>query len=175
MKGKKGQLQIHETIMVIFILVVIILLGLILFYKFTASGIHDDYNQNKLLRFKAMMATLPEIGEIKCSIYGQEDNCIDSYKIIVMNTLFKVDPNYKNYLVERYGFMEIKLGLVYPYANNAECNSGLTKNCGVWMIYSHVPSKYIGLQKISTPISVYLPLDNTYGIGVLNITRYIIE
>jgi hypothetical protein len=172
---KKGELQTMETIMVVFILVVMILIGLVFFYKFTQSSIEGDYEDNQLIRFKAMMATFPEVGEIKCSINGNVDNCVDAYKMISVATLYRANPNYKNYLIERYGFMDITVGLVYPYESDENCTSQRLEGCGVWKVYSHVPAEYERRNIVSTPISVYLPEEATYGIGVMNITRYTVN
>ena len=172
---KKGQLQVQETIMVVFILVVIIILGLVLFYRFTSVGLEQEYRDNQITRFNAMMATVPEIGEVKCSMYGEPDNCIDVYKVIIMNTLKERDPNYRNYLVERYGFMEMKIQIVYPFTSDVECNTGQIKDCGIWEIYSNVPPNSKYPVKKSTPVSIYLPHLDTYGIGILNISKYDLE
>jgi hypothetical protein len=171
----KGQLHIQETIFVVFILIVIILLGLVVFYRFTASGLESEAEQNEMLRFKALIATTPEIGEIKCSKYGQEDNCIDAYKMILMGALTESDANYKRYMRDKYGFMEITIGMVYPTQRSTACKVSNTKECGVWTIYSHEPSDYRGLRRISTPVSVYTPWDDQYGIAIMNITRFMIE
>ena len=172
---RKGQLQIQETLIVIFILVIIILVGLVVFYKFSASSLEQESEENKILRYNALLATLPESGEIKCSMYGLEDNCIDTYRVMVVNTLYHIDPNYKNYLFERYGFADIRLKVLYPYENKNVCKSNNQKDCGVWEFYSHIPADYSGELIINTPVSLYLPGEEMYVIGELEIVRYIID
>lgn len=172
MFSKKGELHTLETIMVVFVLVVIIILGLLLFYRFSLAGIQQDYQDNQDLRFKALMATVPDVGEIKCSQNGVSEECIDLYKVISVSTLYKVDPNYKNYLVEKYGFMEINLELIYPYQNETLCSAAVLEECGKWSIYSHKPAQQTFVSIKRAPISVYFPDKDSYGLAILELKRY---
>ena len=172
---KKGQIQINETLMVVFIIVVIILLGLVVFFKFNSADIDRAHKDHRDFRIKAMIATFPDLGEIKCSKHGTYEDCVDMYKVLVMNALFKSNEQYRTNLLERYGFMDIRFQMIYPDKGSEECHTGKTKDCGTYVAYSNVPRNNKGLMRITTPISVYVPNEDRYGIALLNISRYFTE
>ena len=171
-KMKKGQLQINETIMIVFIFVIIILAGLLIFYKFTLAGIKEDSIQNDIVRFQTMRATFSEIPEIKCSIQGMSESCVDSYKMIIFKKMTELD---KDYYIFRFGFKDIQLKLVYPNKDVNNCSISNINNCGVWNLYSHIPKEYNKALKVDTPILVYFPDKEDYGISIVTITNYIVD
>jgi len=169
---KKGQLQINETIIIVFVFVIIILAGLMVFYRFTMAGIKTDSDNNQIMRYKAMAATFSEIPEIKCSMQGLSESCVDSYKMIIFGKLTELN---KDYYISRFGFKEISLKLVYPQQINGTCSITNINNCGAWNLYSHVPNKYDKKLIVTTPTLVYFPEKDDYGIAMVSIANYVVE
>jgi len=86
---KKGQLQIQETAIVIFIVTVIIAIGLIVFYRYTVDDIKDDNARYVDEKAKGLIEVLPNLPELKVSEMGIEaDWCIDEKKAFVFNNGF---------------------------------------------------------------------------------------
>ncbi len=84
---KKGQLQIQETAVVIFIVTVIIAIGLIVFYRYTVNDIRADNAQYLDEKAKGLIEVLPNLPELKVSELGIEaDWCIDKKKALVFDT-----------------------------------------------------------------------------------------
>jgi len=48
--GKKGQLQIQETILVVFIFIILIMFGLVFFYRVQLASINDDFINFKIIK-----------------------------------------------------------------------------------------------------------------------------
>lgn len=164
--NKKGELEIQETMIVVLIFVVLIIGGMVFYYKYEMANIQEGYMENTNLRFNALRSTFSDISEIKCSVHGQSEDCVDVYKVMIFNSLSK------NYL-ERYGFMEISIREIYPNQNEEVCSLSQKEGCGVWFVYSHIPEKYDGLKVLKTPVSLYFPSEDDYGIGELVIKKYV--
>ncbi len=85
---KKGQIQIQETTLVIFIFTIIVGLGLILFYQFSLNNIEDldmQYQENK---FKQLIDVVPNLPELRLSELGVESEaCIDLIKAQVFREM----------------------------------------------------------------------------------------
>ena len=85
---KKGQIQIQETTMVIFIFTIIFGLGLILFYNFSLNSIEESdmrYQENK---FKQLIDVIPNLPELRLSEMGIESEaCIDLIKAQVFKEM----------------------------------------------------------------------------------------
>ena len=88
---KKGQLQIQETAVVIFIITVIIAIGLVVFYRYTVNDIKDDNARYLDIKAKGLIEILPNLPELKVSELGIEaDWCIDKKKALVFDNDFYV-------------------------------------------------------------------------------------
>lgn len=161
---KKGQLQIQETILVLFIFIVILLIGMIVFYRFSLQGLEEKRMENERLRFNTMLTTFPSMAEITCSIYSQEANCIDVYKLLAFKG---VNDEYK----DRLGFMNITIYSMYPERNSNLCELGSARDCGVWNVYYNKPKEFNTKLVIRTPVSLYYI--GGYGIGEMVMERYL--
>jgi hypothetical protein len=150
---RKGQVQIQESLFVLIIFAVILLIGLIIFYKFTIAGIKADINSYEDFKFKALIATIPEMNEFRCSLLGQDQECIDLEKIKGFNAL---DEDY----FKEFGYKKIGLEVVYPNENKT------------YGIYDKKPAKYSNIERVSSLISIYDSSDNKHKIGKLIVERY---
>lgn len=166
MYSKKGQIQINETILVIFIVTVIMLLGVVLFNRWTKLSIENEFLDNERIRFSNMLGTIPEMSELKCSSQGRLFNCLDSLKLLALGNL---DLGYQ----KMFGFREIKVNIVYPETEKALCKSSTYPECNEFIVYSNKPSKIKEEDVIETPISLYYPDLGEYKIGILEIKWFI--
>ena len=163
---KKGQIQINETILVIFIFTVIIILGIVLFNRWTKASLENEFLDNERIRFSNMLSTVPELSELKCSSQGRPLNCLDSLKLLAWGN---PDLDYR----KKFGFREIKVNVIYPEGEKALCKSATYPECDEFMIYSNKPGEIKEEEIINTPISLYYPVTNEYKIGVLEIRWFI--
>lgn len=166
MYTKKGQIQINETILVIFIFTVIMLLGLVLFNRWTKASIENEFLDNERVRFSNMLSTIPEMSELKCSSQGRSLNCLDSLKLLAWGN---PDLDYK----KKFGLREIRVNVVYPENEKVLCESATYPKCDEFMIYSNKPKEIKEEEVIKTPISLYYPDLNEYKVGVLEIKWFI--
>ena len=168
--NNKAQLEVQETIIVVFIFVVILSIGLVLFYKFQIASLDQQKQEIQEKKFEAMLLIFPNIAEIECSSNLQTQNCIDLLKVLSLKKLIETNPQiYFN----KFGYKKIQLKLIYPTKNDKECTSENLNDCGVWTIYNK-PSQNNkeGGIILRTPVSVYHPETEDYGIAELILEAY---
>lgn len=126
---KKGQLQLQESMFVVFIFFIILAIGLIVFYQFEARNIEkiqENYEEDK---FYYLLSYLPSMPELQYSRFGFYEECIDWKKA---ESFSEVDDEYYRKL---FGQKRIVLDDLVLY--NFYDNDGLDG------------------RKISSPICVY--------------------
>ncbi len=167
--NKKAQLEIQETIIVVFIFVVLLSIGMLLFYRFQLSSLDQQKIEIEDKKFEMMLLTFPNSAEIECSSNLQTRNCIDSLKVLSLKKSIEQDP--PSYF-KKFGYKKITLTSLYPAKNNKECISTNLDDCGVWTIYNKPsPNQEKGII-LRTPISIYYPQTESYGIGELRLEAF---
>lgn len=168
--NKKAELQVMETIMVVIIIVVLILVGMIFFYRYMNAGIDQDNLDYQKKVFDNSLFTFPNLAEVSCSQGGNKESCLDAYKVYGFS---QAVLKKKDYYIRIYGFKNITLKIVYPQKANVLCSSSTINDCSVYNIYSNVPGNAGHSKRVkTTPVSVYLPQEKKYAIGILTITGY---
>lgn len=78
---KKGQLQIQETMFVIFIFIIIFMVGLVFFYRSSVASFERDKLEYEEDKFKLLIDVIPNMPELKYSeLEIDSEWCIDSLK-----------------------------------------------------------------------------------------------
>ncbi len=77
---KRGQMQIQESILVIFIFFVILMIVLVMFFQFQKKSILNDIEEYQEMEFKQLIDVIPNMAELKYSKLGIEKGCIDYLK-----------------------------------------------------------------------------------------------
>jgi hypothetical protein len=150
---KKGQVQITETLLVLVVFTVLLLIALIVFYKFNITSITSDMNRYEDIKFRYLISTIPSMSEFRCSNLGNDQECIDLDKIIIFKD---IGVDYTNI----FGFKNITLNIIYPSEDN------------VYNIYTNKPKVTKTIKRISTFVSVYDSSQDKYKIGKLVIEAY---
>ena len=142
----------QESVIVIFIIIVLILLGFIFFWKFTSISILNQVNEYEEYKFNQLINVIPNMPEIKCSHLGREMECVDVTKLgtyIGMNIKNK-DFNNKNITIKE---------MYLPNPNT-------------WQMHLDEPKSYNSVFVVSSPVSLYYPLQDRYGFGLLILEWY---
>lgn len=154
---RKGEVQLQESILVTFFVIVIIALGLVVFYRFSLNSINNyeqEYREQQLL---SSLITLPN-GFIYTNL-GSSQNAIDTSKLFYNNL--------------NYGFKTMIIMQVYPaISNEIKCDLSNYPNCNTFIVYNKTSYKLKNTLVESMPISLYYPLDDNYKVGKLIIYLY---
>ncbi len=111
---RRGQLHMTETIAVLFIFSVLVLFGIIFYYKYQQISLKEQ--QQQLLAAKAMDTTLKVLflPELLCSRADAEpeDNCVDMLKLRSVNETFAAYLT--QYYFELFSYAKISVMELYP-------------------------------------------------------------
>lgn len=155
--NKKGVVQLQESILVTFFIMIIIVLGLVVFYKFSLNSVNsyeDEYREQQLL---SNLITIPN--DLGYTYLGDSKNAVDTSK------LFNDDLDY--------GFKKIIVKQVYPVVTDEIiCNLQNYPNCNIFTIYNRQNIRVENILVESRPVSLYFPLTSEYKAGKLIIEYY---
>lgn len=156
MRLKKAQIQMAESITIIFIFIVLVGFGLIFYMnvtKSTSSAKKEESSQLETIELVQKAAFLPELQCSGISVIKQ--NCMDMLKL---NASEKIIIENQIYYYDTLGYSKISVKEIYPGTNT-------------WMIYNY---SLDGAEKKSTykPILLYNPIDKLYHFGLLEIGVY---
>lgn len=150
--NKRGQLQIQETGFIIFIVVLILLIGLVLFFQYQSRSIENLNEAYQEYKFENLISFLPSMPELRYSSLGKEEESIDFYKAKAFSEISD-----SSYYESIFGFKRISLRV-----------SGES----VVLYEKKLPGSN-SLRKVTSPVSVYNPRDGRYYIGILEVERYV--
>ncbi len=115
---RKGQINMVETISVLFIFFILVLFGLIFYFKF--QDVSFAQKETERAAFNAIDLTLVTLflPELQCSngLAEADDNCIDVIKLRALTELMDDSVlNYRNeYYFNLFGFSRISVTEVFP-------------------------------------------------------------
>lgn len=150
---KKAQIQMMETVIVLFIFFIILALSLIFLFKFnndSTQKLVQEYAQNDLYN---LLLEVPNLPTLKCSFLSSEEECMDTIKMLTP--------------LKDYGKIKIEVQKIGTNAT-LKCNTRTYPKCDVFILYNGNPITH---NQISTPVSIYYPLTKEYYMGILRITQ----
>ncbi|MBI2124888.1 hypothetical protein HYT92_03795 [Candidatus Pacearchaeota archaeon] len=159
MKSKKSQIQIFETIAVLFIFFILVGIGAIFYVRIHKSNLESTkfgYSQSKSVTIAQRAMFLPELQCSEDNII--RDSCIDIWKLKVAEIIMNEDKN-KIYYFDLLEFSEVNITQVYPVSTSPQ----------KWRVYSNKIGKPGSSFITYVPISLYDPATRNYGYGILSI------
>ncbi|MFH0869933.1 MAG: hypothetical protein V1866_02660 [archaeon] len=160
---RKAQLQMGETVFVVFIIIIIILLGLVFYSKVREGQIKDMQRAQRVSNFISLAHTLSSWPELECSIKETRDfDCIDRVKLGILGDFInqsKEDNPYAfNYYNDLLRKSDIVVREIYPSQQS-------------WTLYLN-PGNRKTRDAISLPVNIYDPISKKYAFGVLELAVY---
>ena len=151
---RKAQIQIGETIAVLFVFFILIIIGFIFYVNVIKGNIEQEKDELSQLRSVAIAQRVMFLPEVQCS---QDniiiDNCIDVMKLEAAHGIMKQNELYYYDLLE---FSNITISQVYP-------------NEVKWNLYSRKTSDFKSKFVTNVPISLFNPATRKYSFGVMTI------
>jgi hypothetical protein len=139
--NRKGQIGIQETMLVIFIFFIILIIGMILFFRFSITSAEAEIEEYNEFKFKQLIDVVPNMPELKYSRFGIEDVwCIDLLKARAFSEIS-----------ERYDF-----GFKRITINSSE----------TIILYDN-PSRRGEIRKVNSPVCLYDSRVGRFGLANL--------
>ncbi len=155
---KKAQIQIFETIAVVFVFFILIVIGFVFYTKVFKSNIELEKDESSQLKSIAIAQRVMFMPEVECSEYNIiRDNCVDILKLDSAKNIMKSNEIYYYDLLE---FSEINVIQIYPKELK-------------WVIYSRKMPAFKNNFTTNVPISTYDPATKLHGFGILTIETQI--
>ena len=169
LKYSKGQIELNETLLVLFFIVIILIMGVIFYFRVFQENVEEKAEELSEQEASVLLASITNMAEISCS----NEDCIDTSKLIPFSNLIRTKFDYYKAIL---GNKKITVYNMYPSTNKGKCDSKTyssleyPENCNYWIIHDSQINKD-GI-KISTPVSLYYPEIDEYRIGSLEIEIY---
>ncbi len=150
---KNSQLQISETISIIFVFLILVVIGLVFYVRVIKSNISLEQDEASQLRSVAIAQQVMFLPEIQCSEGNEVENCIDTLKL---DSAQKIMRENELYYFDLLGYSEVNVTQIYP---------GPKK----WSIYSRKLPDFKNKFFTRVPISLRDPVTDQIGFGILTI------
>jgi hypothetical protein len=154
---KKAQMQMMETIAILFIFFILVAFGFIFYANMLKGSVEITKRETSELRAVELAQTVSTMPELYCSEENVlETNCIDLLKIDTAAEV--INNNYITYF-DLFGYADISVEEVFPNNEN-------------YTIYSNKPSEYKARLPSYIPISLKDPLNKGYAFGIMTVVLY---
>ncbi len=152
-----------ETIMVAMIFMVVLIVALAFYFKFSLQHTEEAGNTACLISNTVLLSSIASMPEIQCSIHGVREQCIDTSKLLVFDASREYSTFFTSNCQQKVYFTE-----VYPVPEDVTevCTQGTYPHCAVYAYYDPNVT-YSASILISTPVSLYYPLTDEYHFGKL--------
>lgn len=152
--SNKSQIQIGETIAVLFVFFILVIIGLIFYVKVIKGNIQVEQEELSQIKSVGIVQRVMFLPELLCSEDNIViDNCIDLLKLDAAQKVMKDNEFYYYDLLE---FSDISVSQVFPEESE-------------WGIYSRKIDDFKNKFVTNVPISLYNPITRKYSFGVLSI------
>ncbi|MCX8147062.1 MAG: hypothetical protein N3D84_01195 [Candidatus Woesearchaeota archaeon] len=166
-QGKKSQIQMMETVMVLFVFFVIVGLAFIFYSRIQTGKINEMNRQKAENEAVAIAQNVIYMPELQCSESDvQTDLCYDIYKLEAFSSMVK--PNKADIFLfyrKDLGESVVNVEKIFPQSGKK------------WEVYNNTPLEMEKRGYITTEIPILLkdPTKRTaqYSIGLLSIKVYI--
>ena len=152
--AKKSQIQMGETIAVLFVFFILMVIGFIFYAKVVKNNIELQKDEIVQLSSVGVVERVMFLPEVQCSEDNVvKDNCIDVLKLKSAQEIMSGNEIYYYDLLE-YG--NVSISQIYPAEEK-------------WMLYSRKLDTFRSKFVTNVPVSLYDPATRKYGFGVLTI------
>src|SRR3989344_9323910 len=152
---KKAQVQMMETIIVLFVFFILIAFGFVFYSRYQRSSIleqEEQLTQQGAIEIAQRASSLPEL---QCSEDNVvKENCIDKFKISALSSVASTNTIF---YYDLFGFSTIKIEKIYPLPAVES------------MIYNNRPTAFKDILSSRIPVSINNPLNNHRELGILTI------
>ena len=152
--SKNSQVQIGETIAVLFVFFILIITGFVFYVKVLKNDIESQKGELSQLVSVGIVERVMFLPEVQCSEDNViKDNCIDTLKLKSASDIMSQNEIYYYDLL---GYGNVSVSQIYP-------------DKASWTIYSrsldNVKSRFV----TNIPVPLYDPIKRKYGFGILRV------
>ena len=161
--NKKAQLQMGETIFVVFIIIIVIILAVVVYSKIHEGEIKDHQKELRNEQIVSLAHRLSAWSELECSVAEQKEfDCFDTTKLEIFSEFIKSKSQEDPFAFEYYHDLlrdsKIVVREIYPFY--AE-----------WVLYEN-KGQTKTVDRVIVPVSLYDPFNKNYAFGMMELYVY---
>jgi len=161
--GKKSQVQMGESIAIIFVFLILISFGSIFYFSVSRGKARVDREETIQLKAIEIAQKASFLPELQCIEINTED-CIDLIKLQKASDVMLNNPIY---YYDMFGYSKLTVTRIYPTPEEE------------WLIYNRTlpldeyENKNIDIKTTYVPISLYDPTEKVYDFAYLKVETYL--
>ncbi|MFH1849440.1 MAG: hypothetical protein ABH879_04610 [archaeon] len=166
---KKGQIEIGETIAVLFIFFILVVFGLIFYTKIQKGTVADKIEENMALKAIEVAQKAAFLPELRCSAKNVPVlDCVDLLKIEAFGDAVTANPIF---YYDMFQFAEITIEQVFPEPETG-IFLGPGSNPVSATLYARIPDGWTIRESTVIPTSIYDPKLGQYYFGLMQVYLY---
>jgi len=149
-KNRNAQIQMGETIAVLFIFFILLILGVSFYVRVHSTTIRQEIDEKSELDAVDLAQKISFLPELMCTSKNTplfETNCIDLYKLQAFNSLVEGDGDLQLSYFDEFGYSHIHVAQIYP---EPEPDAGYT-------VYERQKPDFANNITTWIPVSLYNP------------------
>jgi hypothetical protein len=160
--ARKAQIEFGESLMVIIILVFILIIGLVFYFRVSSSGLREEFAYREDIESVKLAKAALALPEIQCGDY-KAHGCIDLLKLQALGELLDPGGNAKSreYYEKIFGYANISVTTI-PSSGPA-----MTKT-----LYVDAPKFNYTTSQQFIFTTLYDPIEKQENFAYLNVTRF---
>lgn len=173
----KGELEIQETIIVLFVFVVIAMIGFVMFFRYSEARISSENQEFVMNRDKIMSVVFPNNAEIGCSVGGDRGGkpiaCVDALKMLKFG---KLERELGNKVMKVMRVYPKESGVVFENGEargQIACTENNIGRCNSWVLHDGRAEGMTMSFSMKTPVLIYEPVSGSYGVGVFVLEEWV--
>lgn len=158
MNKKRAQIQMMETIAVLFIFFILVVMGFVFYAKILKGNLELQKEESIQLNGIEVAQRASSLPELQCSEDNiVSDNCIDILKLEAASGIMQQNDVY---YYDRLLFSKITVNEIYPGSKE-------------WELYSRPLDEFSNKITTSIPISLFNPIENKNAFGIMTVELFL--
>ena len=165
----KAQMQMTETIFVVFFILIIIVLGFVVFSKFQEEAIKKQQKEYRSSRVIEMAHRLSSWPELECSVAGTTQYvCLDKVKLGILGDFINDSKRQSTYAFNYYFELlrDSKITIIEIYPSHSK-----TFGKDYWVLYENTGSGQT-TEVIWIPVNLYDQVTQTRSLAIMELLIY---
>ncbi len=160
--GKKSQIQMGESIAILFIFFVLLIFGFVFYMNIMKGSAKVEVEENIQLKAVGIAQKASFLPELQCSEENvRVEDCIDRHKLEAVHNLLSEN---NIYYFDIFEFSNISVRKVYPFPEVGETID--------WELYDNVPGEFTSKLSTFIPVSLFNSTTKSYDFGILAVEVY---
>src|SRR3989338_7745702 len=152
MNRKTAQIQMMETIAVLFIFFILVVIGFVFYAKILKGNLEQQKEESAQLNAIEVAQRASSLPELQCSEGNiVSDNCIDLLKLEAASQIMQQNDIY---YYDRLLFSKITVNEIYPNSNE-------------WALYARPLDEFYSKITTNIPILLFNPIENKNSFGIM--------